>query len=515
MTVGLTMSEYLLEISKLSKSFAGIAAIDGADLQVKPGEVHAVIGQNGAGKSTLIKALTGYVWKDRGDIKFGGNPFDVHSPMAAQCAGISTIYQEINLVPMRSVAENICLGREMRRYEEAKRLLGKFGITIDVRTPLSNFSTATQQMVAIARAIGFDAKLVIMDEPTSSLDAREADVLFDVIRKLKESGVAVIYVSHKLDELYHICDRVTIMRDGRTVVTKNMNDVSKLELVSTMLGRDITKSKGKATGFQATNQHDVAQPALLSAMNIGDGLLTQSVSLTLRPGEITALAGLLGSGRTETAQTLFGSSRKRTGEITLQGRRSRRRCPCGEGRNYCFCSMAATAGAPPMTVNRTLLSRNGVFAALAFIIIFGWLRYDNFLSLFNITSVLRYNSMFALIALGMCLVIMAGGIDLSVGSTAALGRVAAAFASPYGIMSGLAAGVGAGLVVGSINALVITRLRIMPFIATLATMLAASGSALLISNKQSVSASYERGFTNLGQGNFAGLPIPILFADCW
>ena len=164
-----------------------------------------------------------------------------------------------------------------------------------------------------------------------------------------------------------------------------------------------------------------------------------------------------------------------------------------------------------MTLNRTLLSRYGVFAALAFIIIFGWLRYDNFLGLFNITSVLRYNSMFALIALGMCFVIMAGGIDLSVGSTAALGSVAAAFASPYGIISGLAAGVGAGLVVGSINALIITRLRIMPFIATLATMLAASGSALLISNKQSVSASYESGFTNLGQGNFAGLPIPILF----
>jgi galactofuranose transport system permease protein len=164
-----------------------------------------------------------------------------------------------------------------------------------------------------------------------------------------------------------------------------------------------------------------------------------------------------------------------------------------------------------MTLKRTLLSRYGVFAALAFIIIFGWLRYDNFLGLFNITSVLRYNSMFALIALGMCFVIMAGGIDLSVGSTAALGSVAAAFASPYGIMSGLAAGIGVGLVVGVINALVITRLKIMPFIATLATMLAASGSALLISDKQSVSVSYESGFTNLGQGNFVGIPVPILF----
>jgi galactofuranose transport system permease protein len=164
-----------------------------------------------------------------------------------------------------------------------------------------------------------------------------------------------------------------------------------------------------------------------------------------------------------------------------------------------------------MTLNRTLLSRYGVFAALAFIIIFGWLRYDNFLGAFNITSVLRYNSMFALIALGMCFVIMTGGIDLSVGSTAALGSVVAAFASPYGFMQGLLAGVCAGLAVGLLNALVITRLKIMPFIATLSTMLAASGSALLISDKQSVSVSYESGFTNLGQGNFIGMPVPIWF----
>ncbi len=164
-----------------------------------------------------------------------------------------------------------------------------------------------------------------------------------------------------------------------------------------------------------------------------------------------------------------------------------------------------------MIMDQRSLSRYGVFAALAFIIIFGWMRYDNFLGLFNITSVLRYNSMFALIALGMCFVIMTGGIDLSVGSTAALGSVVAAFASPYGMASGLLAGVGAGLFVGLLNAFVITRLKIMPFIATLATMLAATGSALLLSDKQSVSVSYESGFTYLGQGNFLGLPVPVLF----
>lgn len=323
------MSEPLLNISGLSKSFAGIPALEQAGLQVALGEVHALIGQNGAGKSTLIKALTGYIRRDGGSITFDGKPFEVHSPMAAQRAGISTIYQEINLVSMRSVTENICLGREMRRFgllnwtamdQEAKRLLGKFGIALDVRQPLSHFSTATQQMVAIARAIGFNAKLVIMDEPTSSLDAREAEVLFDVIRTLRASGVAVVYVSHKLDELYNICDRVTVMRDGRTVMTKQMRDVSKLELVSTMLGRDIAKNKGKATGFQSDHVSGAEKPPILEARNLGDGRTTHGVSLSLRPGQITALAGLLGSGRTETAHTLFGSTRRRSGEVILDGR---------------------------------------------------------------------------------------------------------------------------------------------------------------------------------------------------
>lgn len=361
------MSEYLLEISNLSKSFAGISAIDGAELLVKPGEVHALIGQNGAGKSTLIKALTGYIRRDSGDILFNGRSFDVHSPMAAQRAGISTIYQEINLVPMRSVAENVCLGREMRRFgfldwnaidQEAKRLLGKFGITIDVRSPLSNFSTATQQMVAIARAIGFDAKLVIMDEPTSSLDAREADVLFDVIRQLKQSGVAVIYVSHKLDELYQICDCVTIMRDGRTITTKKMKDVSKLELVSTMLGRDISKTKGKATGFQSTHKSDAAQPALLSAVNLGDGRTTHAVSLSLRPGEITALAGLLGSGRTETAHALFGSTQKCVGEITLEGKTFTPKSPADSiaaGLGFCTEDRKAEGVVPDMSIGDNVM----------------------------------------------------------------------------------------------------------------------------------------------------------------
>src|SRR5579872_7279429 len=187
-------AELLLDMRGIDKQFGGVPALSGASLEVRPGEVHALVGQNGAGKSTMIKILTGYVARDSGEISFEGAPFEARSPQDAQHKGISTIYQEINLVPYRSVTENICIGREKRRYglldwramhQEARSLLARFKIDIDVRKPLLRFNTATQQMVAIARAIGFSAKLVIMDEPTSSLDDREVAVLFDVIRGLK------------------------------------------------------------------------------------------------------------------------------------------------------------------------------------------------------------------------------------------------------------------------------------------------------------------------------------------
>ena len=240
----------LLSMRAISKSFGGIPALSAATLDVNAGEVHALIGQNGAGKSTMIKILTGYVSRDSGEISFDGGPFEASSPQDAQSKGISTIYQEINLVPYRSITENICLGRESRKYglldwsamhAQARALLARFQIDVDVRRPLMRFSTATQQIVAIARAIGFQARLVIMDEPTSSLDEREVKVLFDVIRQLKASGVSVVFVSHKLDELYAVCDRVTIMRDGRTVKVAEMKGITKVELVASMLGRDVAQ----------------------------------------------------------------------------------------------------------------------------------------------------------------------------------------------------------------------------------------------------------------------------------
>ena len=323
----MTVTSPLLEMRGIGKRFAGIPALTLADFEVGRGEVHALIGQNGAGKSTLIKILTGYYTRDEGVIRFDGRDFTAASPHDAQRKGISTIYQEINLVGYRSVTENICLGRRFRNWglldwramhAEARRLLGRFAIDIDVRQPLETFSTAVQQMVAIARAVGFDSKLVIMDEPTSSLHEREVEVLFGVIRQLKAEGISVVFVSHKLDELYAVCDRVTILRDGRTVREAAMADIGKLDLVATMLGRDpSTVQRRGATAFGARSHG--THEELLAARNLKSAPLVHDVSFNIGKGEIVGLAGLLGSGRSETVRLVFGADRKQHGQMTLQG----------------------------------------------------------------------------------------------------------------------------------------------------------------------------------------------------
>ena len=332
----------LLSMRGINKAFGGIPALSEAALEVGVAEVHALIGQNGAGKSTMIKILTGYVSRDGGEIAFGGAPFEAKSPQDAQAKGISTIYQEINLVPYRSVTENICLGRESRRFglldwpamhAEARALLARFKIDIDVRRPLMRFSTATQQMVAIARAIGFKARLVIMDEPTSSLDEREVKVLFDVIRQLKSSGVSVIFVSHKLDELYAVCDRVTIMRDGRTVKVAAMKDLDKLDLIASMLGRDVAQVAKSATAFgaRATPIGEV----VLEARGLKAGHKVQDVSFGVRRGEIVGFAGPAGLGADGdgAAGVWRGPAARGRVHARRQGVRARRAGGCDRTRN--------------------------------------------------------------------------------------------------------------------------------------------------------------------------------------
>jgi ribose transport system ATP-binding protein len=314
----------LLSMQGISKSFNGIPALRSASLEVGEAEVMALVGQNGAGKSTLIKILTGAYRRDDGTILFAGNPVSFSMPAESQAQGIATIYQEINLAPQRSVAENIYLSREPRRFgltdrramrEGAAAVLRTFNLEIDVDAPVARFSAATRQMVAIARAVTQKARLVIMDEPTSSLDEREVATLFDTIRALKRGGVSVIFIGHRLDELYRVCDRVTVMRDGKTVATSAMADMPKLALIRHMLGKELAAFEAIARDAD----DGAPRPVLLSVQNAGSGVRVRDVSLTVREGEISGLAGLLGSGRTETANLIFGADRLERGEIRYDG----------------------------------------------------------------------------------------------------------------------------------------------------------------------------------------------------
>jgi ribose transport system ATP-binding protein len=310
----------------INKQFLGIPALREAHFEVARGEVHALIGQNGAGKSTMIKILTGVYTKDSGRIEFDGREVAFSSPHAAQLAGLSTIYQEVNLVPFRSVAENIFLNREPTRFglidwgrmnREATAVLRRLDIDVDVTRPMYEYSIATQQMTALARALSTAAKLVIMDEPTSALAEQEVQTLFRVIRRLQSEGISVVFVSHRLDELYAVCDRVTVMRDGRTIETRPMSGITRFELVSKMLGRELAAELAHRRSDEDGAPAD-SRP-VLEAVDLRRGRALDGVSLSIRAGEIVGLAGLLGSGRSETARAIFGADPYDSGTIAVDG----------------------------------------------------------------------------------------------------------------------------------------------------------------------------------------------------
>lgn len=319
----------VLAVRGLSKSFPGVRALDDVDLTLHAGEVHALIGENGAGKSTLIKLLTGVYRPDAGEITFQGGKVSFATPLEAQKAGISTIYQEVNLVPLLSVARNLFLGREPRNRfgvldiarmnREAEETLRGHGVRVDVRRPLRTLGVGAQQMVALARAVATDARIVIMDEPTSSLEPREVETLFAVIRRLRDAGIAVVYVSHRLDELYAVCSTVTVLRDGRRVHHGRLADLDRLALVATMLGRDLGEVREEGlTKFTGDHQATGTQP-VLDAAELTVPHKLHGVSLSIRPGEVVGLGGLLGSGRTETVKAISGALPVRSGRVTVAG----------------------------------------------------------------------------------------------------------------------------------------------------------------------------------------------------
>ncbi|RIX49999.1 sugar ABC transporter ATP-binding protein [Paenibacillus nanensis] len=315
----------ILQMKDIYKQFPGVKALSGVQFRLFPGEVHALMGENGAGKSTLIKVLTGVYAIDRGYVELEQKRIQIQSPQDAQAAGISTVYQEVNLCPNLSVAENIFIGREPRRlgrilWKElnraaAKLLEERMNLSIDVSQPLHSYPIAIQQLVAIARALNISAKVLILDEPTSSLDRGEVRQLFDVMNKLKREGLAILFVTHFLDQVYEISDRITILRGGEFVGEYAASALPRIELVSKMIGKELELLE-ELPKLQA-EAGDEGGEIVLEARSLGRKGAVEPFDLSIRKGEIVGLAGLLGSGRTETARLLFGADRADQGTLRI------------------------------------------------------------------------------------------------------------------------------------------------------------------------------------------------------
>jgi simple sugar transport system ATP-binding protein len=312
----------------ISKAFPGVQALENVDFELRKGEIHALIGENGAGKSTLIKALTGVERPDTGTITLEAKEIHVKSPQHALTLGISTVYQEINLCPNLTVAENILIGRQPFRFgsiawgrlnAQANHFLQRLGINIDVTQPLGSYSVAIQQMVAIARALEIaSAKVLILDEPTSSLDTHETEQLFQVMRKLKNEGVGIVFITHFITQVYEIADRITVLRNGKLVGTYETAALPRLELIAKMIGRNLAELDDMAK-IKLESSKNIKGDALLQAKALGLTGAIEPFDLELHAGEVVGLAGLLGSGRTELAALLFGVDKPDTGGVTVNG----------------------------------------------------------------------------------------------------------------------------------------------------------------------------------------------------
>ncbi|WP_342757498.1 sugar ABC transporter ATP-binding protein [Kineothrix sedimenti] len=315
------MGEYIVEVSGVSKGFPGVLALDNVNFNLKAGEVLALLGENGAGKSTLMKILSGIYEKDSGTIKIFGEEVHDMSPKKAQELGVAIIHQELNMCSHLTVAENIFLGREKIKSgilsdkemeKQAKSILDKLNMDISPDTIVGDLAVSKQQMVEIAKALSTNAKILIMDEPTSALTSKEIDDLFRIIRQLKAEGCAIVYISHRLEELQHIVDRVTILRDGQYITSMDYADTDLEEIISNMVGREIKEKFPRVSCKKGKKIFEVK--------NLNAGKMVRDVSFELYEGEIVGIAGLMGAGRTETTRAIFGVDAKESGEIILDGK---------------------------------------------------------------------------------------------------------------------------------------------------------------------------------------------------
>jgi simple sugar transport system ATP-binding protein len=360
----LNQTEPLLVATGVCKSFPGVKALDDVAFTARAGEVHALMGENGAGKSTLIKVLTGVYPKDSGKIVFAGANLRAASPLEAERAGIATVYQEVNLIPELSVAENIMLGRQPKKNgflqwkevnRQADEVLARLGLNIDAAASVSQYSMAIQQMVAIARALFVDARLLILDEPTSSLDEQEVAELFAVIRTLRDEGLGIIFVTHFLDQVYAVTDRITVLRNGALVGEYMTQDVPRIELIAHMLGKP--SDAVEQAGYRGESG-EASGNILLRAKGLGRTGAVQPLDFEILKGQVVGLAGLLGAGRTETARLLFGADKRSSGSVEMDGHAMTLHSPAqaiGEGIGFCSENRKSEGIIPTLSVRENII----------------------------------------------------------------------------------------------------------------------------------------------------------------
>ncbi len=328
------MNEVIVSMENICKSFPGVKALDNVNFELRSGEVMALLGENGAGKSTLMKVLSGVYTRNSGTLKIFGKEYGDLTPKQAQQAGVAIIHQELNMCRHLSVAENMFLGREIsgkialnnaKMEEEAKAILEDLKIDIDPRQTVGDLPVSKQQMVEIAKALSVNARILIMDEPTSALTSKEIEDLFRIIRKLKAEGRGIVYISHRLEELQHIVDRVTIMRDGQYITSMDFKDVTMDEIIANMVGREIKEKFPKVQCEKGEKIFEVK--------NLNAGKMVKNINLSVYAGEIVGIAGLMGAGRTETTRAIFGADPKESGEIYVDGKEVKINCPMDAIRN--------------------------------------------------------------------------------------------------------------------------------------------------------------------------------------
>ncbi len=328
------MNEIIVSMENICKTFPGVKALDHVKFELRSGEVMALLGENGAGKSTLMKVLSGVYTRDEGSLKIFGKEYGDLTPKQAQEVGVAIIHQELNMCRHLSVAENMFLGREIKgRFalnnakmeQEAKRILDDLKIDIDPKETVGELPVSKQQMVEIAKALSINAKILIMDEPTSSLTAREIEDLFRIIKKLKSEGKGIVYISHRLEELQHIVDRVTIMRDGQYITSMNFGDVNMEQIISYMVGREIKEKFPRVDCKKGKKVFEVK--------NLNAGRMVRDINFSVYEGEIVGFAGLMGAGRTETTRAIFGVDPKESGDIYVDDKKIEVKCPMDAIRN--------------------------------------------------------------------------------------------------------------------------------------------------------------------------------------